>query len=60
MFSLSYLPTAERLTVVVVKGRNLKLDQDGREAIDLQNIFVKVGEISFTTLVDTNQLFARM
>ncbi|XP_037921142.1 uncharacterized protein LOC119657996 isoform X1 [Hermetia illucens] len=42
MFSLSYLPTAERLTVVVVKGRNLKLDQDGREAIDLQNIFVKV------------------
>lgn len=60
MFSLSYLPTAERLTVVVVKGRNLKLDQDGRGAIDLQNIFVKVGEISFTTLVDTNQLFARM
>lgn len=24
MFSLSYLPTAERLTVVVVKARNLK------------------------------------
>ncbi len=24
MFSLSYLPTAERLTVVVVKMRNLK------------------------------------
>lgn len=25
MFSLSYLPTAERLTVVVVKARNLNL-----------------------------------
>ena len=24
MFSLSYLPTAERLTVVMVKARNLK------------------------------------
>lgn len=24
MFSLSYLPTAERLTVVVVKARNLR------------------------------------
>lgn len=24
MFSLSYLPTAERLTVVIVKARNLK------------------------------------
>ncbi|KAH8340475.1 hypothetical protein KR067_010961 [Drosophila pandora] len=28
MFSLSYLPTAERLTIVVVKARNLKLDPD--------------------------------
>lgn len=34
MFSLSYLPTAERLTVVVVKARNLKLPT--------QNVFVKV------------------
>lgn len=29
MFSLSYLPTAERLTVVVVKGRNLQFERDG-------------------------------
>ncbi|XP_063231914.1 synaptotagmin-12 [Bacillus rossius redtenbacheri] len=37
MFSLSYLPTAERLTVVVVKARNLQLPQgDGGE------VFVKV------------------
>jgi len=28
MFSLSYLPTAERLTVVVVKGRNLKFPHE--------------------------------
>jgi hypothetical protein len=28
MFSLSYLPTAERLTVVIVKARNLKFPQD--------------------------------
>ncbi|CAH1370489.1 hypothetical protein MTP99_012082 [Tenebrio molitor] len=28
MFSLSYLPTAERLTVVVVKARNLKFQSD--------------------------------
>lgn len=28
MFSLSYLPTAERLTVVVVKGRKLKFQSD--------------------------------
>ena len=39
MFSLSYLPTAERLTIVLVKARNLKLDIDGKE---VQNIFVKV------------------
>ncbi|KDR22753.1 synaptotagmin-12-like [Zootermopsis nevadensis] len=38
MFSLSYLPTAERLTVVVVKARNLKFPQD-RESGDS---FVKV------------------
>lgn len=34
MFSLSYLPTAERLTVVVVKGRNLQFeeaDEEGEE-----------------------------
>ncbi|ELT99116.1 synaptotagmin 12 [Capitella teleta] len=38
MFSLSYLPTAERLTIVIVKARNLKWN-DGRES---GNCFVKV------------------
>ncbi|XP_017112738.1 uncharacterized protein LOC108136227 isoform X2 [Drosophila elegans] len=47
MFSLSYLPTAERLTIVVVKARNLKLDADQPvdlpESMDTVNsIFVKV------------------
>lgn len=57
MFSLSYLPTAERLTIVVVKARNLKLDMDtdsqseqatgqsqsqSPNAGALQHIFVKV------------------
>lgn len=57
MFSLSYLPTAERLTIVVVKARNLKLDADADteqatgqsqsqsqspNAGALQHIFVKV------------------
>lgn len=40
MFSLSYLPTAERLTVVVVKARNLKLPEE--QQVSLQNVFVKV------------------
>lgn len=35
MFSLSYLPTAERLTIVVVKARNLKIEKE-------KNIFVKI------------------
>ncbi|XP_025112828.1 synaptotagmin-like protein 5 isoform X2 [Pomacea canaliculata] len=34
MFSLSYLPSAERLTVVVVKARNLRHPEGGRETID--------------------------
>ncbi|KAH8421492.1 hypothetical protein KR009_009688 [Drosophila setifemur] len=52
MFSLSYLPTAERLTIVVVKARNLKLDPDHPDRADhpeqpdspdsVQSIFVKV------------------
>ncbi|XP_016980059.2 LOW QUALITY PROTEIN: uncharacterized protein LOC108045291 [Drosophila rhopaloa] len=47
MFSLSYLPTAERLTIVVVKARNLKLDADQPadlpESMDtVHSIFVKV------------------
>uniref|UniRef100_A0A1B0D4K6 C2 domain-containing protein n=1 Tax=Phlebotomus papatasi TaxID=29031 RepID=A0A1B0D4K6_PHLPP len=39
MICLSYLPTAERLTVVVVKARNLRIDQKMQE---LENVFVKV------------------
>lgn len=42
MFSLSYLPTAERLTVVVVKARNLKLNEDDDKNKTPQNVFVKV------------------
>lgn len=46
MFSLSYLPTAERLTVVIVKGRNLQMTVPGTENPDvlhnIQSIFVKV------------------
>uniref|UniRef100_A0A1A9VS97 C2 domain-containing protein n=1 Tax=Glossina austeni TaxID=7395 RepID=A0A1A9VS97_GLOAU len=46
MFSLSYLPTAERLTIVVVKARNLQLQIPSKEdATNLHNahhIFVKV------------------
>lgn len=40
MFSLSYLPTAERLTVVVVKARNLKLEENATK--NVENVFVKV------------------
>lgn len=39
MFSLSYLPTAERLTVVVVKARNLKF-----QAPTSMEVFVKVSK----------------
>ncbi|BFG02805.1 uncharacterized protein DMAD_02215 [Drosophila madeirensis] len=42
MFSLSYLPTAERLTIVVVKARNLKLDVEQSSPDIVQNVFVKV------------------
>ncbi|EDV47208.1 uncharacterized protein LOC6551135 [Drosophila erecta] len=45
MFSLSYLPTAERLTIVVVKARNLKLDGDqpvSESAETVHSVFVKV------------------
>lgn len=38
MFSLSYLPTAERLTVVIVKARNLRFQNDK----DSGDPFVKV------------------
>jgi hypothetical protein len=47
MFSLSYLPTAERLTVVVVKARSLRAisDENENHAIsehEIQNVYVKV------------------
>lgn len=41
MFSLSYLPTAERLTVVLVKARNLKFQSESGDP------FVKVGSVMF-------------
>ncbi|XP_055912312.1 uncharacterized protein LOC129946221 [Eupeodes corollae] len=45
MFSLSYLPTAERLTVVVVKARNLKSNEQLATVTtagnDIQGIFIK-------------------
>ncbi|XP_076454624.1 synaptotagmin-5-like [Babylonia areolata] len=34
MFSLSYLPSAERLTVVVVKARNLRHPESGKDSLD--------------------------
>ncbi|XP_004535416.1 uncharacterized protein LOC101450201 [Ceratitis capitata] len=48
MFSLSYLPTAERLTIVVVKARNLKMEikenNSNKTATSqqVQSVFVKV------------------
>ncbi|XP_028028495.1 synaptotagmin-5-like isoform X1 [Bombyx mandarina] len=39
LLSLSYLPSAERLTVVVLKARNLLPPQEGKEALD---VYVKV------------------
>lgn len=39
MFSLSYLPSAERLTVVVVKARNLRQQEDVKSDV---NPFIKV------------------
>lgn len=55
MFSLSYLPTAERLTIVVVKARNLQLQVpskgDPNKLQDVQNIFVKVNYNIIITLV---------
>jgi hypothetical protein len=49
MFSLSYLPTAERLTVVIVKARNLKFPQD-RESGES---FVKVSTMKCSIMVTT-------
>lgn len=52
MFSLSYLPTAERLTVIVIKARNLRPTNDENEnhttnESDIQNVYVKVCEAAF-------------
>lgn len=49
MFSLSYLPTAERLTVVLVKARNLKFKADTGDA------FVKVYFIYYNICILVNQ-----
>lgn len=38
LFSLSYLPTAERLTLVIVKARNLKFPNEK----DVGDAFIKV------------------
>ncbi|ELT91518.1 Sytalpha, partial [Capitella teleta] len=43
MFSMAYLPSAERLTVVVVKGRHLQPKDDGKTTY---SPFVKVSLIS--------------
>ncbi|XP_074640092.1 synaptotagmin-12-like [Tubulanus polymorphus] len=40
MFSLSYLPTAERLTVVVVKGRNFKWTEMKRCGDSMVKVFL--------------------
>lgn len=56
MFSLSYLPTAERLTVVVVKGRNLQSangndgDDEEKEAVGKEKPIG--GELSSMSLSD--------
>ncbi|XP_033608197.1 synaptotagmin-12 isoform X3 [Cryptotermes secundus] len=51
MFSLSYLPTAERLTVVIVKARNLKFPRD-REAGDP---FIKTIQLRMTVAENTGE-----
>jgi hypothetical protein len=61
MFSLSYLPTAERLTVVVVKARNLKpgnRDENSNRTIidnnnEIHNVFVKVSQSSKSSLISS-------
>lgn len=55
MFSLSYLPTAERLTVVIVKARKLKLNEDDSNKMP-QTVFVKV---SVTNILYTRATRAR-
>lgn len=51
MFSLSYLPTAERLTVVVVKARNLKF-----QVTSSMEVFVKVNKLTKLCLNNTDKL----
>lgn len=53
MFSISYLPTAERLTVVIVKARKLKLNDDDSNKIP-QNVFVKVNSCDTHTHIRTH------
>ena len=52
MFSLSYLPTAERLTVVVVKARKLKFEGE------LGDVFVKVLNFARRWRKELNDYFA--
>lgn len=40
LLSLSYLPSAERLTVVVLKARNLLPPQEGKDALGLCQLYL--------------------
>ena len=40
MFSLSYLPSAERLTVVVAKARNLKQPEDSKQVTSKKILYM--------------------
>ena len=42
MFSLSYLPTAERLTVVVVKARNIRWSHGKDQGGKIQCVYVQM------------------
>lgn len=53
MFSISYLPTAERLTVVVVKARNLKFEKEDGPGCP----FVKVYNILFLKFLFIEEIF---
>lgn len=65
MFSLSYLPTAERLTVVVVKARRLHLTppsaNEGEKSDEsIENVFVKVCSRTFNIFHSYDTKFVLM